>query len=101
MKTENSMPSFDEDKTPLTLDNVQAWARVKFPSAFSVLPKVDQATFVSVDDFKFDRSISRSLGRSEHKKLLVVGAHAPGPEAEDVLVCAHVHAEDTAVSYFW
>jgi hypothetical protein len=99
------MPPFGEDKTPLTLDNVRAWARSKFPNAFSALPKVEKATFLQVDDFTFERPISRSpgrsLGRLEHKKLLVVGAHSPGAVAEDALVCAHVHADHTAISYFW
>jgi hypothetical protein len=95
------MPPFDKDKTPLTLDDVRAWARIKFPNALSALPKVEKATFLQVDDFTFERPISRSLGRSEHRKLLVVGAHSPGAVAEDALVCAHAHADDTAISYFW
>lgn len=95
------MSTFDEDKTPLTLDHIRTWARHKFPSAFGALPKADKATFLDFDDFRFDRPVSRSLGLSEHKKLLVVGAHSPGVEVEDELVCAHVHADDTAISYYW
>lgn len=80
------MLPFDEDRTPLTLDNVRSWAYAKFPGAFNVLPKVDEAIFLQVDDFTFARFIKRCLGRSKHKRLLVVGAHAPGEVAEDALV---------------
>lgn len=95
------MLPFDEDRTPLTLDNVRSWAHAKFPGAFNVLPKLDEATFLQVDDFTFARFIKRCLGRSEHKRLLVVGAQAPDEVAEDALVCAHVHADDQEVNYFW
>jgi len=95
------MSSFDEERSPLTLANIVGWARQKFPDAFGPLPKVDKVEFRDVDDFFFDRPIQRSLGRSEHKKLLVVGAHAPGDTVEDAPVCAHIHTDDSAVSYFW
>jgi hypothetical protein len=88
------MRAFDEAKTPLTLDNVQRWARDRFPDAFAALPSLDTLSFIDVDDVRFDRAIYRSLGRSVHKKLLIVGAYAPSTKVEDAEICAHIHADD-------
>jgi hypothetical protein len=94
------MSAFDEAKSPLTLDNVHSWARDKFPGAFVSLPPLDLLTFVDIDTLKFSRIIRRSLHRSTHKKLLIVGAYAPGHVIEDAEICAHIHADEGTVSFF-
>lgn len=95
------MVPFNENKIPLTYINVVVWARSRFPHAFDTLPSFRKMTFEDSYDIKYDRPIRRSLGRSKHKKLLVVGSHVPRNEVEDALVYAHLHAGDTAIEYFW
>jgi hypothetical protein len=92
--------AFDEAKTPLTLDNIQRWARDRFPDAFAALPSLESLSFIDVDDVRFERAIYRSLGRSAPKKLLIVGAYAPGTKVEDAEICAHIHAGDGLVDFF-
>jgi hypothetical protein len=94
------MPSFDEAKSPLTLANIQAWAYSKFPDAFDALPLLEKLAFNDVDYTTFDRTVRRSLGRSMHKKLLIVGAYSPGTDIEDVEVCAHIHAGEDEVTFY-
>lgn len=96
------MADFDERKTPLTLDNIRVWADAKFPRAFRALPGVAKVSFLEFDDAKFesDRSIERSIKRSEHKKLLMIGKYAPESEDEEEFACAIVHANDYNVSYY-
>ncbi|KAH7069219.1 hypothetical protein BKA63DRAFT_450992 [Paraphoma chrysanthemicola] len=95
------MASFDEGKSPLTLLSIQAWARFKFHDDFEALPSLERVAFIDVDDMVFDRTIRRSLGRSEHKKLLLVGAHSPQSEVQDIEVCAHIHADDDEITLYY
>jgi hypothetical protein len=49
------------------------------------------------------RPVWRSLGRSNHKQLLVIGGYAPGPEIDEEptdRVVAHVHADEAEVSFY-
>tara|TARA_R110002003_G_scaffold58_18_gene5241 strand:+ start:20971 stop:21720 length:750 start_codon:yes stop_codon:yes gene_type:complete len=94
------MPSFDEAKSPLTLANIQAWAHSEFPDAFDALPRLDKVAFIDVDVTTFDRTVRRSLGRSLHKKLLIVGLYSPGADIEGSVVCAHIHAGEDEVSFY-
>ncbi len=91
---------FNEQKTPLTLANVQAWARHEFPDAFRALPRASKVSYMDIDDTHFNRVIQRSLGRSTHKKLLVIGDYAPGDVVEDSKVVAHVHEHDTEIAFY-
>ncbi|KAJ4331608.1 hypothetical protein N0V87_009006 [Didymella glomerata] len=94
------MADFNEQKTPLTLANVQAWARFEFPEAFKALPRASRVSYIDIDDTSFNRVIQRSLGRSTHKKLLVIGDYAPGDDVEDSKVVAHVHEHDTEITFY-
>ncbi|KAF2029695.1 hypothetical protein EK21DRAFT_89629 [Setomelanomma holmii] len=94
------MASFDKAKSLLTRVNVQAWAPLIFCEAFYSLPPLETVIFVDVDDTTFDRTVRRSLGRSVHKKLLVVGAYSPGSDVEDVEVCAHIHDGEHEVTLY-
>ncbi|KAH7088689.1 hypothetical protein FB567DRAFT_578516 [Paraphoma chrysanthemicola] len=95
------MASFDEAKSPLTFLSIRAWARFKFHNDFDTLPPLQKIAFIDVDDMVFDRTVRRSLGRSEHKKLLLVGAHSPESDLEDNEVCAHIHADDDEVTLYY
>jgi cell division protein FtsB len=49
------------------------------------------------------RPVWRSLGRSTHKQLLVIGGYAPGPDIEEEptdRVVAHVHSDEAEVSFY-
>lgn len=94
------MADFNESKTPLTLDNVQTWARTEFNDAFRALPRASRVKFIDIEDLSFSRAIQRSLGRSTHKKLLIIGGYAPGEEVEDSRVVAHVHEDSTEISFY-
>ncbi|KAJ4410750.1 hypothetical protein N0V91_001678 [Didymella pomorum] len=94
------MADFNEQKTPLTLANVQTWARFEFPEAFKALPRASRVSYIDIDDTSFNRVIQRSLGRSTHKKLLVIGDYAPGDDVEDSKVVAHVHEHDTEITFY-
>jgi hypothetical protein len=94
------MADFNEFKSPLTLDNVQAWARADFHDAFRALPRASRVKFIDIEDLSFNRAIQRSLGRSTHKKLLIIGGYAPGEEVEDSRVVAHVHEDSTEISFY-
>ncbi|UPX18653.1 uncharacterized protein EKO05_0008945 [Ascochyta rabiei] len=94
------MADFNEQKTPLTLANIQAWARVEFSDAFNALPRASRVSYIDIDDTSFNRVIQRSLGRSTHKKLLVIGDYAPGDHVEDSKVVAHVHEHDTEITFY-
>jgi hypothetical protein len=95
-----SMADFNESKTPLTLENVQSWARAEFNDAFRALPRASRVKFIDIEDLSFSRAIQRSLGRSTHKKLLIIGGYAPGEEVEDSRVVAHVHEDSTEISFY-
>lgn len=98
------MADFNETKTPLTLKNVQAWARATFNTSFKALPRAATLRWIKMEDsFVISRAVWRSLGRSAHKQLLVIGGYAPGPEVDEPsdIVTAHVHADgETAVSFY-
>lgn len=93
---------FNEVRTPLTAPNVQAWARANFPVSFRALPRAARLQWIEFDEsFTISRAIWRSLGRSTHKQLLVIGGYAPG-DVEDPIdrVTAHVHADEAEVSFY-
>lgn len=94
------MADFNEQKTPLTLANIQSWARYEFPEAYKALPRASRVSYIDIDDTSFNRVIQRSLGRSTHKKLLVIGDYAPGDDVEDSKVVAHVHEHDTEITFY-
>jgi len=97
------MADFNETKTPLTWKNVQAWARASFNASFKALPRVTTLRWIEVEDsFTMSRAVWRSLGRSAHKQMLVIGGYSPGPEVDESsdLVTAHVHANETDVSFY-
>ncbi|KAF2855214.1 hypothetical protein T440DRAFT_464504 [Plenodomus tracheiphilus IPT5] len=97
------MADFNETRTPLTSKNVQAWARATFNTPFKTLPRVATLKWIEVEDsFTISRAVWRSLGRSAHKQLLVIGGYAPGPEVDEPadLVTAHVHADEPDVSFY-
>ncbi|KAI8943717.1 hypothetical protein NX059_001696 [Plenodomus lindquistii] len=97
------MADFNETRTPLTSKNVQAWARTNFNAPFKALPRVTTLKWIEVEDsFTISRAVWRSLGRSAHKQLLVIGGYAPGPEVDEPadLVTAHVHADEPDVSFY-
>lgn len=94
------MSDFNEAKTLLNLENVQTWARTKFPEAFTALPKVSRVTFLDIAETSYNRSVQRSLGRSTHNKLLIIGEYAPGSEDPDSGVGAHVHSDNAEVSFY-
>ncbi|KAL6707103.1 hypothetical protein ACN47E_004855 [Coniothyrium glycines] len=94
---------FNEVRTPLTAPNVQAWARANFPPQFRALPRAARLQWIECDEsFTISRAIWRSLGRSSHKQLLVIGGYAPGAEVEEPTdrVTAHVHADEAEVSFY-
>ncbi|KAF1847647.1 uncharacterized protein K460DRAFT_307065 [Cucurbitaria berberidis CBS 394.84] len=98
------MATNNEAKLPLTNESVQAWARATFPGPFRALPRSARLTWIEFDEssFSISRAIWRSLGRSSHKQLLVIGAYAPGAEIEEPTdrVVAHVHADEAEVSFY-
>ncbi|KAH9883038.1 hypothetical protein J1614_000405 [Plenodomus biglobosus] len=97
------MADFNETRTPLTSKNVQAWARTHFSAPFKALPRAATLKWIQVEDsFTISRAVWRSLGRSAHKQLLVIGGYAPGPEVDEPadLVTAHVHADEPDVSFY-
>lgn len=97
------MTDFNDARTPLTAPNVQAWARANFPHPFRALPRAARLQWIEVDDsFIISRAIWRSLGRSSHKQLLVIGGYSPGPEVDESSdrVTAHVHADEAEVSFY-
>jgi hypothetical protein len=97
------MPNFNEAKSPLTSDNVQTWARAHFSGPFRALPRPAKLKWMEIDDFRKSRPVFRSLGRSSHKQLLVIGGYAPGPDIEEEptdQVVAHVHTDEAEVSFY-
>lgn len=93
---------FNEVRSPLTSQNVQAWARAHFPAHFRALPRPARLQWIEFDEsFTISRAIWRSLGRSTHKQLLVIGGYAPGDVEEPIdRVTAHVHADEAEVSFY-
>jgi hypothetical protein len=99
------MADFSETRSPLTNDNVQAWARHNFAAPFRALPRAARLQWIEFDEsFTISRAIWRSLGRSTHKQLLVIGGYAPGPAGDDDepidRVTAHVHEDEAEVSFY-
>ncbi|KAL6158777.1 hypothetical protein ACJBU6_02877 [Exserohilum turcicum] len=99
------MADFNETRSPLTNDNVQAWARHHFAAPFRALPRAARLQWIEFDEsFTISRAIWRSLGRSTHKQLLVIGGYAPGPAGDDDepidRVTAHVHEDEAEVSFY-
>ncbi|RAR01795.1 hypothetical protein DDE82_006269 [Stemphylium lycopersici] len=99
------MTDFNETRSPLTNENVQAWARQNFAASFRALPRAARLQWIEFDEsFTISRAIWRSLGRSTHKQLLVIGGYAPGPAGDDDepidRVTAHVHEDEAEVSFY-
>ncbi|KAI5374475.1 hypothetical protein J4E82_006890 [Alternaria postmessia] len=99
------MTDFNETRSPLTNDNVQAWARANFAAPFRALPRAARLHWIQFDEsFTISRAIWRGLGRSTHKQLLVIGGYAPGPAGDDDepidRVTAHVHEDEAEVSFY-
>ncbi|KAL5117456.1 hypothetical protein ACEQ8H_004621 [Pleosporales sp. CAS-2024a] len=96
-------PEFFEARSPLTSDNVQSWARTYFTAPFRALPRFARLNWTGFEEFTMSRPVWRSLGRSTHKQLLVIGGYAPGPDIEEEptdRVVAHVHSDEAEVSFF-
>jgi hypothetical protein len=90
-------------RSPLTNDNVQAWARTSFSAPFKALPKHARLNWTGFDKFVLSRPVQRNLGRSSHKQLLVIGGYAPGPDIDEEptdRVVAHVHTDEAEVSFY-
>ncbi|KAH8731916.1 hypothetical protein GQ44DRAFT_603701 [Phaeosphaeriaceae sp. PMI808] len=97
------MPDFNEQRSPLTSDNVQTWARTNFSAPFRALPRFARLNWTGLEEFTMSRTVWRSLGRSQHKQLLVIGGYAPGPDIDEEptdRVVAHVHAHEAEVSFY-
>lgn len=99
------MTDFNETRSPLTNENVQAWARANFAAPFRALPRAARLQWIQFDEsFTISRAIWRGLGRSTHKQLLVIGGYAPGPAGDDDepidRVTAHVHEDEAEVSFY-
>ena len=99
------MTDLGDARFPLTKDNVQDWARKNFPLPFRALPKAAPSKWIRFDSasFSISRSVWRSLDRSVHKQLLVIGGYAPGPNIVDEPtdhVVAHVHMDEAEVSFY-
>jgi hypothetical protein len=97
------MYDFNEARSPLTNDNVQTWARTNFSAPFRALPRHARLNWTGFEEFTMSRPVWRSLGRSSHKQLLVIGGYAPGPEVEEEptdRVVAHVHTDEAEVSFY-
>jgi len=99
------MTDFNETRSPLTNENVQNWARANFAAPFRALPRAARLHWIEFDEsFTISRAIWRSLGRSTHKQLLVIGGYAPGPAGDDDeptdRVTAHVHEDEAEVSFY-
>jgi hypothetical protein len=97
------MPDFNEARSPLTSDNVQSWARTNFSAPFRALPRHARLNWTGFEEFTMSRPVWRSLGRSSHKQLLIIGGYAPGPDIEEEptdRVVAHVHADEAEVSFY-
>lgn len=99
------MAEFNEARSPLTTANVQSWARAVFPVPFRALPRPAKMQWIQFDESSFviSRSTWRSLGRSDHKQLLVIGGYAPGSHMDDEptdCVAAHVHVDEAEVSFY-
>ncbi|KAF2827011.1 hypothetical protein CC86DRAFT_322847 [Ophiobolus disseminans] len=97
------MYDFNEARSPLTNDNVQSWARTNFSTPFRALPRFARLNWTGFDEFTMSRPVWRSLGRSSHKQLLVIGGYAPGPDIEEEptdRVVAHVHTDEAEVSFY-
>jgi hypothetical protein len=97
------MYDFNEARSPLTNDNVQTWARTNFSAPFRALPRHARLNWTGFEEFTMSRPVWRSLGRSSHKQLRVIGGYAPGPEVEEEptdRVVAHVHTDEAEVSFY-
>ncbi|KAH7349188.1 hypothetical protein BKA66DRAFT_476826 [Pyrenochaeta sp. MPI-SDFR-AT-0127] len=99
------MAEFNEARSPLTTANVQSWARQAFAVPFRALPRPAKMQWIEFDESSFviSRSTWRSLGRSAHKQLLVIGGYSPGSNVDDEptdCVAAHVHMDDAEVSFY-
>ena len=98
-----TMYDFNEVRSPLSNDNVQAWARTNFSAPYRALPRFARLNWTGFDEFTMSRPVWRSLGRSTHKQLLVIGGYAPGPDIEEEptdRVVAHVHTDEAEVSFY-
>ncbi len=99
------MTDFNEARSPLTKENVHNWGRNLFPLPLRALPKAAPSKWIQFDSssFNFSRSVWRSLDRSVHKQLLIIGGYAPGPIVDDEptdRVVAHVHSDEAEVSFY-
>lgn len=96
------MADFNEARSPLNLPNVQAWGKTNFSISYAAVPRPAKLKWHHLDEFQTGRPIWRSLGRSAHKRLLVIGGYAPGPDIEEdgETVLAHVHSDEAEVSFF-
>lgn len=97
------MPDFNEARSPLTSDNVQSWGRANFSAPFRALPRFARLNWTGFEEFSMSRPVFRSLGRSTHKQLLIIGGYAPGPDIEEEptdRVVAHVHSDEAEVSFY-
>jgi hypothetical protein len=100
------MTDFNETRSLLTNENVQAWSRASFPGPFRALPRAARLNWIEFDEKRFaiSRAVWRGLGRSTHKQLLVIGGYAPGPANDDDeptdQVTAHVHEDEAEVSFY-
>ncbi|KAH4346409.1 hypothetical protein HBI56_155150 [Parastagonospora nodorum] len=96
-------PDFNEARSPLTSDNVQSWGRTYFSAPFRALPRFARLNWTGFEELSMSRPVWRSLGRSTHKQLLVIGGYAPGPDIEEEptdRVVAHVHSDEAEVSFY-
>ncbi|KAL1593309.1 hypothetical protein SLS60_010917 [Paraconiothyrium brasiliense] len=97
-----------DTKIPLTAKTVRAIARASFAEPFEKLAgAVPDSKWLDFDvndarSIGADRAVYRSLSRSKHKRLLVVGWYAPGygDERPTDRVAAHVHADPAEVRFY-
>lgn len=98
------MADTNEARLPLTAESVQAWACANFPRPFGSLPRLSRLIWIGFDETRFanNRAAWRSIGRSSHKQLLVIGAYEPGSEAMEEptdRVVAHLHSDEAAITF--
>jgi hypothetical protein len=97
-----------DTKIALTAKTVRAIALASFPDAFNkVAGAVPETKWLDFDvndprSIGTDRAVYRSLSRSRHNRLLVVGLYAPGHGDEQPTdrVAAHVHTDPAEVRFY-
>lgn len=97
-----------DPKIPLTAKTVRAIARSSFADSFEKLAgAVPDSKWLKFDvndarSIGTDRAVYRSLSRSKHNRLLVVGWYAPGyyDESPTDRVAAHVHTNPPEVRFY-